>query len=326
LALSFSLESFRSVDAEWEEILAGSDHSGIFLTPYWQGAWWESMGDAGQELRLVKFSDGQSTIGIAPLMKDGGLITFLGSTDLWDMHDFIVAQGREQDFYRGFMQYLEDEEWSEVRLESLPQASHALSHLPALALERGRRVEQAAEDTLMGVSLPGTWDEYLTGLRKKDRHELRRKLRRLQESVDFRIYRLSDTSEVAEAMDDFLDLMGQSREEKSRFLTEERYAFFREMSPRMAERGLLHLFFLEVEGVRTAATVCFDYNNVWSLYNSGHNTDYAALGTSFLLKAMCIQDAIGQGKSYFDLLRGTEQYKYHLGATGRELYTLSIFR
>lgn len=324
--LSFSLESFRSVDAEWEDILACSDHSSIFLTPYWQGAWWESMGAEGQELRIVKFSDGEATIGIAPLVKDGGLITFLGSTDLWDMHDFIVARGREQEFYRGFMDYLEDEEWSEVRLESLPEASHTLSLLPSLAMERGRRVERVEEDTLMGVSLPATWDEYLMGLRKKDRHELRRKLRRLGEAVDYKIYRLSDTNDVADAMDDFLDLMGQSREEKSRFLTDERYAFFREMSPRMAERGLLHLFFLEVEGVRTAATVCFDYNNVWYLYNSGHNTDYAALGTSFLLKAMCIQDAIGEGKAYFDLLRGTEQYKYHLGATGRGLYTLSILR
>ncbi|MDE2860973.1 MAG: GNAT family N-acetyltransferase [Chloroflexota bacterium] len=324
--LSFSLESFRSVDAEWQDILACSDHSSIFLTPYWQGAWWESMGADGQELRIVKFTDGESTVGIAPLMKDGGLITFLGSTDLWDMHDFIVVRGREHDFYRGFMEYLEGEEWSEVRLESVPEASHTLSHLPTLAAERGRRVEQVEEDTLMGVSLPGTWDEYLMGLRKKDRHELRRKLRRLGEAVDYRIYRLSDANDVADAMDDFLDLMGQSREEKSRFLTDERYTFFRDMSPRMAELGLLHLFFLEVEGVRTAATVCFDYNNVWYLYNSGHNTDYAALGTSFLLKAMCIQDAIGEGKAYFDLLRGTEQYKYHLGATGRGLYTLSILR
>ena len=72
--------------------------------------------------------------------------------------------------------------------------------------------------------------------------------------------------------------------------------------------------------------MCFDYNNVWSLYNSGHNTDYAALGTSFLLKALCLKDAIDAGKDYFDLLRGTEQYKYHLGATGRGLYTLAILR
>ena len=323
---SLSLESFRSVEAEWQSILSASDHNNIFLTPYWQEAWWESMGAAGQELRIVKLSDGESAIGIAPLMKSQGLVTFLGSTDLWDMHDFIVVRGREQDFYGGLVDYLDTEEWSEVRLESLPEGSHTLSHLPALALDRGYRVERTEEDTLMGVSLPGTWDEYLTGLRKKDRHELRRKLRRLQETVDFQIHRLSDTREVAEAMDEFLHLMGQSREEKSHFLTDERYAFFREISPRMAERGLLHLFFLEVEGVRTAATVCFDYNNVWSLYNSGHNTDYAALGTSFLLKALCLKDAIGEGKNYFDLLRGTEQYKHHLGATGRELYTLSIHR
>ena len=120
--------------------------------------------------------------------------------------------------------------------------------------------------------------------------------------------------------------MAQSREEKSEFLTEERGEFFRDVLLEMAGRGYLSLFFMEVDGVRTAATVCFDYNNVLSLYNSGHNLEYASLGTSFLLKALCIQGAISDGKEYFDMLRGTEQYKYHLGAKGKQLRHLSLFR
>jgi CelD/BcsL family acetyltransferase involved in cellulose biosynthesis len=259
-------------------------------------------------------------------VKDGGLITFLGGTDLWDIHDFIVTKGQEDGFFQALMDYLEGEEWSELKLESLLEGSPTLSHLPTLAQDRGYKVEQHDEDNLMGVTLPDTWEEYLMGLRKKDRHELRRKLRRLGESVDYHIQRLSDFQSVSEAMDDFLRLMGQSREEKSQFLTEERGAFFRDMSLKLAQRGLLHLFFLEVDGVRTAATVCFDYNNVRSLYNSGHNTEYAAMGTGFLLKALCLKDAICEGKDYFDLLRGTEPYKQHLGAKGQGLYRLSILR
>ena len=98
------------------------------------------------------------------------------------------------------------------------------------------------------------------------------------------------------------------------------------MALELAQRGFLQLFFLEVGGVRTAATVCFDYNNVRSLYNSGHNMEYASLGTGFLLKALCLKKAICEGKDYFDLLRGSEPYKQHLGATGKELYCLSLFR
>ena len=326
MAYSFQLESFQSIETEWEHLLSNSVSNNIFLTPYWQRTWWESMQTAGQELRIVKLMDGDTTIGIAPLLKNGGLITFLGGTDLWDIHDFIVTKGQEDGFFQALMEYLDDEEWSEVRLESILEGSPTLSHLPILAKDRGYRVEQHEEDNLMGVTLPDTWEEYLSGLRKKDRHELRRKLRRLEETVDFHIEQLSDAQSVSEAMDDFLHLMGQSREEKSEFLTAERGVFFKDMSMKLAQRGLLHLFFLKVDGVRTAATVCFDYNNVLSLYNSGHNTEYAALGTGFLLKALCLKNAIDEGKDYFDLLRGTEPYKQHLGANGQELYCLSILR
>ncbi|MBI4282567.1 MAG: GNAT family N-acetyltransferase [Chloroflexi bacterium] len=298
----------------------------IFLTPYWQKTWWESIRPAGQELRIVKLMEGDMTIGIAPLVKNQGTITFLGGTDLWDIHDFIVLKGQEEGFFHALMDYLEDEEWTEVKLESLLEGSPTLRRLPPLAQDKGHKVEQREEDHLMGVALPGNWEEYLTGLRKKDRHELRRKLRHLETGPAFRIQQLNDAHSVSNAIDEFLNLMGQSREEKSRFLTTEREAFFRDMSLDLARRGLFQLFFLEMDGVRTAGTVCFDYNNVRSLYNSGYNTEYAALGTGFLLKALCLKKAICEGKTYFDLLRGTEPYKHHLGAKEQGLYRLSILR
>lgn len=326
MAYSFHMESFQSIEAEWERLLPNSVSNNVFLTPYWQKTWWESMKPPGQELRIIKLMEGDTTMGIAPLVFHQGAITFLGGTDLWDIHDFIVLKGREEGFFQALMDYLEGEEWTEVKMESLLEGSPTLRHLPTLAQDRGFRVEQREEDNLMGVALPGNWEEYLTGLRKKDRHELRRKLRNLETDVDFHIQQLNDVHSVSEAIDEFLDLMGQSREEKSQFLTAKRGAFFRDMSLELAQRGVLQLFFLEVDGVRTAGTVCFDYNNVRSLYNSGYNTEYAALGTGFLLKALCLKKAVCEGKVYFDLLRGTEPYKHHLGAKEQKLHCLSILR
>ena len=324
MAYSFSIDSFEEIESEWEDILSNSISNNIFLTPYWQKTWWENMKTTKQELRIVRLLENGATIGIAPLMKDNGLITFLGGTDLCDIHDFIIANGQEYNFFQALMGYLEHEQWLEIKLESILKDSPTLIHLPALAQNMGYKTIQSEEDNLMGVTLPSTWEEYLLGLRKKDRHELRRKLRRLEEVVDFKIQHLNEVEDVSRAMEDFLELMGQSREEKSEFLTSERGDFFRDMTTKMAQKGLLHLFFLEVDGVRTAATVCFDYNNVLSLYNSGHNTEYADLGTGFILKALCLKDAICNKKTYFDMLRGTEPYKQHLGGKTRELFCLSI--
>lgn len=326
MAYSFSTESFQSVLADWEGLLPNSTVNNIFLTPYWQQTWWESEAAGDQQLRIIKVTEDGETIGVAPLALHGGMVTFLGSTDLWDIHDFVILKGREEPFFDALMDYLDGEEWEEVRLESLLESSSTLGHLTRLAVTKGFRVEQSREDNLMGVALPGTWDEYLMGLRKKDRHELRRKLRRLSAETAYEVQQLDDPASVKEAMDDFLVLMAQSREEKSDFLTSERGSFFKDITLELAERGFVKLFFLAVDGVRTAATVCFDYNSVRSLYNSGHNTEYASLGTGFLLKALCLKGAICEGKEYFDLLRGSEPYKQHLGATGIDLYRLSLFR
>ena len=150
MAYSFHLESFETIETEWEHLLPNSVANNIFLTPYWQKTWWESMQADGQELRIVKVMDGDTTIGIAPLLKNGGLITFLGGTDLWDIHDFIVTKGQKDGFFHALMDYLDDEEWSEVRLESLLEGSPTLSHLPALAKDRGYKVEQI--HTLTAIS------------------------------------------------------------------------------------------------------------------------------------------------------------------------------
>ena len=149
-----------------------------------------------------------------------------------------MRKGREDDFFQALGGYLEDEDWSEFRLESLVEDSPTMGRMLGLAEERGYRVDQGVEGQLMGVALPGTWDEYLSGLRKKDRHELRRKLRKLSGEVDFEIQALEDVESVSGAMDEFLSLMAQSREEKSEFLTEDREDFFRDVFMEMARRRL----------------------------------------------------------------------------------------
>tara|TARA_Y100000590_G_scaffold458787_1_gene614302 strand:+ start:4634 stop:5488 length:855 start_codon:yes stop_codon:yes gene_type:complete len=282
------------------------------------------MRSAQNELLLIVIKDDQTLLGIAPIMKTEGMISFLGSTDLWDMHDFIIENGKEQQFFEAFVQYLNTQNWSQLCLESLIAGSPTLEYLIPELRKIGLNPELLPEDQLMGVQLPGEWEEYLSNLTKKDRHELRRKLRKLERESDYEITQFTKPDDVYSNMDIFLDLMSQSREEKSDFLTPSRGEFFKQMAHSIAAENMLKLFFLSVDNVKIAATFCFDYNNTLYLYNSGHNLEYASLGTGFLLKALCLKMAIAEGKDYYDLLRGSEGYKQHLGATEQILYKLSV--
>ena len=111
---------------------------------------------------------------------------------------------------------LEDWDWSEVRLESLIEHSPTHSHLPDLARERGYGVKVEYEDVTSGVALPTDWDEYLGLLTKKDRHELRRKLRRLDSQTDWKWHCLTTPGEVLGAFDEFLSLMRDEPDRQGR--------------------------------------------------------------------------------------------------------------
>jgi CelD/BcsL family acetyltransferase involved in cellulose biosynthesis len=120
--------------------------------------------------------------------------------------------------------------------------------------------------------------------------------------------------------------MRKGREEKRRFLTEDHEAFFRAIASGLSEIGIVTLHFLELDKVRVASCLCFDYNGQRLLYNSGFNPEHSNLSVGLLLKASCLGDSISNGLEYFDFLKGDEQYKYHLGGIDRVVYKLSITR
>ena len=192
-----------------------------------------------------------------------------------------------------------------------------LTDLAGIARSRGCEVLCQPEDVSSELDLPASWGEYLMLLTAKQRHEVRRKLRRLSETatVDCRFVR--DRAGVEQAMDTFLKMFVESRRDKAAFLTAQMASFFRSMTEAMAEAGLLKLGILELDALPAAMIMCFDYDGCVYLYNSGYDTRYNSLSAGLLCKILGIKESIEQGKKRFDFLKGDEPYKQHLG--GREV-------
>jgi len=301
------------------------DVKAFFLSHNWQRLWWDSFGE-GRELLLLALKKSNETVGIAPLQRQDDVISFLGDTDLFDFHDFIIPQGKEASFYPVLEDYLTSEPWQQLYFPSLSQASPTLEYLPQMAERQGWQCLVEQEDVSPTLTLPEDWGNYLSSLRKKDRHELRRKFRRLEAADGFEPKVYTDPGEVATKLDSFFDLMRQSREEKHRFLTPERESFFREMAVALAEVGVLKLWFLEQHGNSVSSAICFDYCGRRLLYNSGFDPDFADLSVGLLLKATTIQDAIERKLTSFEFLRGDEPYKYHLGGVDQAVYRMTVSR
>jgi len=323
---------FSDLYHEWLALLKASRANTVFCTPQWQASWWQAFG-GDHQLHVLAFRDGQELVGLAPLMRGvedhRRCLCFIGSLDVTDYFDLLIKEGYESAVFAAFLDHLMNmNDWDVLDLHSIRDCSPTLTMLPPLGRERGYKVLVEKEDVCPVIDLPPTWEEYLANLDKKDRHELRRKLRRLQREAHWSWQRIQSQEELAQALQDFFTLHAKSGQDKADFWedTLSRRTFFEANATAMHQAGWLHLSFLEISGRRAAAIYAYDYGDTTSLYNSGYDPAYGYLSVGLLLVALTIQDAIQAGKKRFDFLRGSEPYKYSFGAKDTAVYHLAIYK
>jgi CelD/BcsL family acetyltransferase involved in cellulose biosynthesis len=286
------------------------------MLPAWVKLWWQEFKPEAELYLGAVRKDGQ-IIGVAPLQVGGGKVAFIGSPDVCDYLDFVVTPGAEKEFFRVILDDLKQRGVNRLDLKCLRPDSTVLTSLVNIACERGYEVVTRTEDVSVEMDLPSSFDQYLEMLSSKQRHEVRRKLRRLLEAgkIEFKI--IEDGAAIQKAMDVFLKMFTESRSDKAAFLTGQRESFFRSLATTMSEIKLLRMGVLELDTLPTAMILYFDFNGGVYLYNSGYDPRYTSLSVGLLSKVLCVQESIRQGKKKFDFLKGNEVYKYHLG--GKEV-------
>lgn len=320
------LEEENSFKDAWYSVLTDCAKDTVFITPNWQEVWWNTFNN-GQKLLLKIISHNAQDVGIVPLMLHEKQISFIGDSNLFDYMDFPHKKGNELIFFKNLWDLVLPLDWEIMRLESIPEDSATLKYLTDMSVREGYKVDCDESDKTPVLKLPVSWDEYLSGLRKKDRHELRRKIRRLEKSGGFQQMKYEPSSaRLEESMECFFELMSMSSPEKEEFLVPDRKRFFKDIAFDLSKRSQLDLFFLEIDGEKVAGCICFDYGDQYLLYNSGYRTDLSHLSVGLLNKAFTIKHAIDVGKKEYNFLRGTERYKYQLGAEDRSVFDLIIHR
>ncbi|MFN3762805.1 MAG: GNAT family N-acetyltransferase [Anaerolineae bacterium] len=324
--------AFDVLEDEWTILLRRSSTDVPFLTPAYGRAWWRHLG--GGDLCLVTVRDGGELVGIIPWLMTRPpavpTLRWVGCVEVSDYLDAVIAAGREREVWETVIEMLRGPsapKWARIDLCSIPDASPTLQVLPALARQRGWAVETEVQDVCPTVFLPSTWEEYLASLDRKDRHELRRKLRRAEALDGLRWYIVGPQHDLETEIEDFLALMAASTRAKAEFLTLPMRAFFRELMHIAFAEGWLQLAFLGWDGRKLAAYLNFVYNNRILVYNSG--LDWRAdpgLGAGIVLSAFLIRHAIAEGREAYDFLRGREDYKYRLGGKDVPVHRVVIWR
>ncbi len=311
--------------AAWDRLVAGSRLRSPFLTWPWQREWTRAFAaDRRLEVRRVEDAEGR-VVALLPLHEvEPGVLTLLGGADISDYLDLIALAGREEEAWMALLQSRAAERvvWD---LHAVPGRSPTVTLLPQLAAACGLSASVTVEERCPVLILPSSWDEYLASLSGKHRHELARKMRRLErEAPEARATCASHPADVENRLGDFFDLHRRSRVGKARFMDVRMEAFFRRVTTALGEHGGARLWFLDTASGPIASFITLEWDDTVGLYNSGFHPDRATLSPGVVLLGHLIRDAIGRGKRRFDFLRGEERYKYEFEPVTEEVCAVRI--
>ena len=320
---------------EWNDLLKESVSDTPFLRHEYQRGWWEHRGGGewqNAQLVLVSAREAGRLIGIAPLFiaeyEGKPALLLIGSIEISDYLDLIVRMSDHARFITGLLDFLASslaDNWSAVDWYNLPDSSPTLAALKAESESRGwTHLEEMYRPTPR-IALNGSFDEYLSRVEKKQRHEIRRKMRRAIESERGVRWFISDMADPEAEIDSFLKLMEQDQG-KASFLRDPMRAQMRDVIRTAHENGWLWLAFLEADGQRIAAALNFDYENKLWGYNAGVNRDFMDLSPGWVLLGHILEWCCQNGRYEFDFMRGDEDYKYRFGGVNKYVMRAKLTR
>lgn len=329
-------------ETTWNALVEGSIADTPFSRYEYLSEWWKTLGggewnrvEDGSRLSLLLVSakENEQLIGIAPLFiteYDGQrALMLVGSIEISDYLDLIVRADDHARFLSGLLDFLVSsvaDDWSAIDWYNLPDSSPTLAGLKTESEKRGWTHHEEIYRPTPRIPLNGSFDEYLSRVEKKQRHEIRRKMRRAAESEqDVRFHVIDSTADIESEMNSFFDLMVQDPN-KEQFLHPEMREQMTVTIRNAFERGYLWLAFLEVDGSKAAASLNFDYKNKLWGYNSGVGREHMELSPGWVLLAQVIQWCAENGRSEFDFMRGDEEYKYRFGGVNHYVMRIKVIK
>ncbi len=315
---------------DWSDLVREDPAGTIFHTPDFLKLYWEEFGEEPEHL-LLAFGedDAGSQVSAAAFELIGDTLRFLGGTEVTDYMGPVgvpeVRAGFAQELWAGL---LAREDWREADLRGLAEDSAWLSELTEAATAHGLAVKVTEDQNGVApfVELPPTWDDYLAQIPSKLRHEIRRKAKKLEaETGPFSVETATEET-LLPFLDRFVELHRMSEGPKGVFMVPGMEIFFRRLGQTFRERGVFRLSFIRVRDELAAGTIGFSFGGTYSLYNSAFDRRWQQLAPGMVLVAEDIRQAIEEGCSVFDFLKGDYAYKYRFGARKRLVKRLVVSR
>jgi CelD/BcsL family acetyltransferase involved in cellulose biosynthesis len=323
-----ALERFAD---EWRALAELRDNA--FATPEWFGCWLRQYADEADVRVAVLAAPGGPISGLIPfaVARRGRprLARFAGS-NLADWVHPVAAIADEPRVAAAAVSELaaSDLAWGALVFDNVDATADW--HRQPLTDERGRtlRLRRRSETVLPYATLPDSYEEYLAGRSGSFRRQLRRFDRRLAEHAEIALRQVDDADRLAADLETFFRLhFGRWADRGGSSLDSDRVrAVHRDFAAVALERGWLRLLIMEADGEPIAAFYGWRVGGRYAFYQAGFNEDWGRFSVGLVLHGRVIERAIAEGAKEYDMLLGSEAYKYRFCDAEREAVTLVVTR
>jgi CelD/BcsL family acetyltransferase involved in cellulose biosynthesis len=324
------IHSFEELDqykAEWEALDEQQFPRTPFTSPLWMTLWWKHFRRQGIKFRdscylhIVQDAEGR-LVAVVPLMRSWfpgmaplvRVIQFFGNDPaVTELRGVICRREDQDDVIRTLTSYFlaRQHEWEIFRWNGLHRSASEYAFLTDGCEFIERRL---VPDYV--VELPKSWDL----LNARVSSNMRKNLRKTYEFLDrdgfrFELNVVQRREDIAAAVDRFL-MLHVARSDTpdmiyhpKRFANQRERAFLLEYLGRMADRGQLRIFELEINGEVVASRIAFLLGSELYMYFSGYNPSWRKYGVMTLLVSEIIKWAINHGLRWVNLSTGNDQSK-----------------
>lgn len=323
----------------WDRLVDADPRDGFFRTLGWYQAWLEHIRpDVKPHVIVVRNPEGE-ICGIAPLCRGiyrdhafGIRSLFWGGREVvsGDFLDIVCDPKEKRAVVAAVLEFLAANRslWSLLVLGELVDGSETYGELERIRDREGWIFRRQEERFCPYIELPATFDAYLASLGSSTRYHIRRRIRDV-EKKGARVEVFADPQEIVERLPILIDLhLARWRKENlPGTMSRPGFAeFLRRICSVPPANSSCRLYLLTLEGKPAAALIMFFFGESALYYQAGWDPDspISNLSPAVVLMAHSIQDAIADGRRYYEFLRGDEAYKSRWTKTYRKSSTALV--
>lgn len=338
-----SLERFTEIRANWDAVYDADPEAQFFLSWTWLSKWFH--GERQWFVLAVKpDADASEYVAFFPLTLEtkksegGGFHNNLVVTghEFADYNGFICTPEFEDRAIPAFAEHIQGLHWTKLKLPNLSLSEGRFrlfkDRFPAETFDTGHRANLVDENNVDSsiypyATLPRDWESYLSeNLRSNTRQKVRRFLRKVDESKEYRIA-VADAETFERDLKVLLKFWAATWGPKKGEDLPDLLAMNRKMLLHCFENGSLFLPVLWREEQPLGALAIFVDKKKKSMLYWMAGRDETFKGPpppGIVLHAYSIRHAIANGITTYDFLKGNESYKYMFASDDRRVKFLTL--